>query len=54
MISEEGAPTLKVSFQITHIPLDETTAEIDGHGQSETCRFLHSSQVDEGNKLLMF
>jgi len=33
MISQEGAPSLKVSFQITGIPLDDTTAEIGDHGQ---------------------
>ena len=41
MISQEGAPSMKVSFQITQIPLDENSAEIGGHGHSETCRFLH-------------
>jgi len=45
MISQEGAPSLKVSFQITRIPLDETIPEIGGH-EWETCK-LHSSQVEE-------
>jgi len=43
----EGAPSLKVSFQITHIPLDENIAEIGDYGNWETCRFLHSLQVEE-------
>jgi len=45
-ISEE-APSLKVSFQITHIPLDEDIAEIGDHGNWETCRFLHSLRIKE-------
>jgi len=40
MISQEGAPSLKVSFQITHIPLEEISAEMGGHDHSETCEFL--------------
>lgn len=51
MISQDGAPSLKVSFQITHIPPDETSAEIDGDNQSKTCRFQRSSQVEEGTKI---
>jgi len=48
MISEEGAPSLKVSFQITHIPLDETSVEMGGHGHSETCKFLHVIESRRG------
>ena len=47
MTSEEGSPSLKVSFQIAHIPLDENIAEIGDHGNRETCRFLHPLQVEE-------
>jgi len=54
MICAEEAPSLKVSFQITYIPSDETTAEIEGDGQSETSRFLHSSQTEEGDKVADF
>jgi len=42
MISEEGAPSLKVLFQVAHIPLDETMAEFDDHGHWETSKFLDS------------
>ena len=54
MISQEGAPSLKVSFQITHVLLDKSTAEITGHNQRETSRSLHSSQVEEGNEITDF
>jgi len=54
MISAEEAPSLKVSFQITYIPSDETTAEIGGDGQREISRFLDSSQTEEGNKVTDF
>jgi len=45
MISQEGAPSLKVSFQITHIPSD------GGDEQGETCRLRHSLQVEEDNDI---
>jgi len=48
MISEEGAPSLKMSFQITHIPLDETSVEMSGDGHSETCKFLHVIESQRG------
>jgi len=49
MISQEGAPSLNVSFQITRVPMVEATAESSNHKQSKTSRFLHSSQAEEGN-----
>jgi len=54
MISEEGVPTLKVSFQITHIPLDEVTSEFGSRSLRENGRFSHSPEVKEGNKIVDF
>ena len=54
MISQEGAPSLKVSFQITHVLLDKSTAEIAGHNERETSRFLYSSQIEEGTEITDF
>jgi len=54
MISQEGAPSLKASFQITRIPLDEITTNSGGHGLGDTRRFLHSLQVEEENKTTDF
>ena len=50
MISQEGAPSLKVLVQISSIPMDDTTAENDGLRQSETRRLQHLSQIEEINK----
>ena len=43
MISQDGAPSLKVTFQITRIPLDNATAEIGDHGQWGTGKRIHLS-----------
>jgi len=53
MISQEGAPSLKVLFQIIHIPPYEAAEEIGGNDR-ETGRFLYSSQIKEGNKVADF
>jgi len=48
----KGAPLLKVSFQIIHIPLEKTAAQI-GSDDWETGSFLYSLLVKEINKLLI-